>query len=108
MNRGIKVFNSLFEDEQDVIEAPKPNNSFRDAALIAARNEFLFYRFYFKSRIERKFYHDCIKELSTEVFLTKITLQKLIQANGETILQIKKQAPDKKSLQNKFPWVVWN
>ncbi len=108
MERGIRLFNSLFEDEQTIVEATKPQNCIRDAQLIAERNDFLFHRFYYKSKMLRRLYPDCIKELSREVWLTKITLQKLIQANGDAILQIKKQAPTVKDLQKKFPWIIWD
>ncbi len=106
--RGIGVFNALLFDEEDSIAtltSTIPNG--RNPQLIASRDNFLLHRFYFKTKIQRKIYGDALKELSNEVWLSKLMIQKIIQAKADNILMIKKQQPTVKVLRDVWPHIVW-
>ena len=112
--RGIKVFNTLLFDDSAVATLPKPEISGRDPELIAKRDELILCRFYYKSKVQRKIYDDVLLELRTEFFLSKVMLQKIIQAKAEIALLIKKEYSSlpalsiKKEFQKKIPFIVWD
>lgn len=114
LQRGISVFNRLLFDDTEVATLPKPKTKGRDAELIAKRDILLLFRFYYKSKVQRKIYDDVLTELEDEVFLSKVMLQKIIQSKAEIALLIKKQysslaAPSiKREFQKKFPFIIWD
>ena len=79
----------------------------RNPQLIAARDNFLCHRFYWKSKIERMPYMDAIAELSSEVWLSKLQIQKILQSKADDVLLIKKQAPPAKELLACWPHIKW-
>ena len=112
--RGIGVFHTLLFDEGAIATLPKPETKGRDPELIAKRDELLLFRFYYKSKVQRKIYDDVLTELEGEVFLSKVMLQKIIQSKAETALLIKKEYSSlaplsiRREFQKKFPFVVWD
>jgi hypothetical protein len=108
-NTGIKIYNKLlFDDEPTVMEPPTLIQHGRSKQLIANRDTYLLYRFYYKSRVQRMVFYDCLKDLSDEVFISKMQIQKILLAKGDDILMIKKEAPTVKFLKEKYPHVIWN
>ena len=113
VRRGISVFNTLLFDEANTDTLPKPETKGRDPQLILKRDELLIYRFYFKSKVQRKLYDDVLSELECEVFLSKVMLQKIIQSKSEIAFQIKKHYSSlnpvaiRREFQKKFPFIVW-
>lgn len=106
VRRGIRLYQSLlFEDTGNT--TPKKESKGRSADLITKRDNLLLHRFYFKSKIERKIYDDVIQELEAELHISKVMIQKIIQAKGELLLAIKQNGITKSDLKQKFPWVVW-
>lgn len=108
IQRGISVFNALLFDEEapaTSITTAIPNG--RNPELIAKRDNFLLHRFYFKTKLQRKIYCDALKELSEEIWLSKLMIQKIIQAKADNILMIKKQQPSVKVLREVWPHINW-
>lgn len=107
VQRGIRVFNQLLFEEDTQPALPKRKYSYRHPELIAARDRFLIHRFYYKSKIEQKFYQDAIKELEKELYLSKIMIQKIIQAKADDALLLKKQQITVKQLKEEWPHINW-
>ena len=106
--RGIRLYNSvLFEDEYPQQEQPSAKPIGRNPQLIIQRDDFLCHRFFFKTKIQRKIYLDALEELSRETWLSSFHIQKLLQANSDAVLLIKKQAPTIKALREKWPHIIW-
>ena len=95
VQRGIRVFNQLLFEEDTQPALPKRKYSYRHPELIAARDRFLIHRFYYKSKIEQKFY------------LSKIMIQKIIQAKADDALLLKKQQITVKQLKEEWPHINW-
>lgn len=106
VRRGITVFNSLLFDEE-AATPPKPESRGRDKYLLAKRDEFLVHRAYYKSKLQRKLYEDVLAELESEVFLSRLQIQRIIMAKSDDMMLLKKQQLNKHDLQRKFPWVSW-
>ena len=109
-NTGIRLYNSLLFDDEAVSpqELPSLLKHGRDPKLVTERDTFLLYRFFFKSRIQRKIFDDALGELKAEVFLSKTMIQKILLSKSDEILLIKKAAPTPKELRDKYPHIVWN
>lgn len=104
--RSSHIYNSLLFSS----DSNKPSAKAvcrRDPVLIGRRNNFLCYRFYYKSKVERKLYTDIIEELQKEVYLSAVQITKLINASGEEILRIKKEQPTIQALKKLYPHVIW-
>jgi hypothetical protein len=106
VRRGLRIYQSLLFEESSTA-TPKKESKGRSAELIEKRDDLLLHRFYFKSKIERKIYEDALRELEAELHISKVMIQKIIQAKGEVLLTIKQQGVNKAELKQKFPWVVW-
>lgn len=110
--RGLQVFNQMLFD--DASERPARVSKGRDKQLIEKRDELLLYRFFYKSKIQRKIYDDVLAELELEVFLSPTMMQKIIQAKSTQALRIKKECQGlqisavRKAFANKFPFINWD
>ncbi len=107
INRGVSVFNALLFEEPVNTQSSDKREQGRSAELIDQRDRFLIYRFYFKAKIQRKIYNDAIVELIPEVYLSKISIQKIIQAHADEILKLKQNPPTLKDLQKEYPHINW-
>lgn len=105
--RGLSIYNALLFPESSPSEKPASPSIGRSPELINKRDEFLLHRFYFKTKIERKAYPDVFDELSEEVYLSKIQIQKIISAKIDDILRIKSSKPDIKDLRSRWPHINW-
>lgn len=108
IQRGVRLYNALLFNELDIVTLPKPEHSGRDPQLIENRNQFLFYRYYFKTAIQRKQYIDVCRELSNETFLSQIRIKEILQDNTESVLLLKKQKPQPKELAKLYPHINWH
>lgn len=108
VTRGIRLHESLLEKpdlpQTGVVQKKSVG---RSQELIQCRNEALLHRFYFKSKVQRKIYPDILNELTEEFYISGIQIGKLLQSNGDRILELKKQAPDVVILKRKFPYMSW-
>lgn len=107
LQRGIKVLHSLLADEAQDAVLPKAERRGRNPRLISARDTALLYRFYFKSKIERKLYPDSVAELVAEFHLSQVMIQKIIQAKAEELMNIKREQPTVKKLKERYVHLVW-
>lgn len=107
LQRGISVLHSLLSDETEAAVGDKSDRKGRNPKLIVARDTSLLYRFYFKSKIERKLYPDSVAELVKEFHLSQVMIQKIIQAKTDELMLIKKEQPSVKSLKEKYSHLVW-
>ena len=108
VQRGISLHNALlFEDETLTSLVDKKENRGRSASLISQRNNFVFHRFFFKSKIERKVYPDILKELEAETYISTITLAEIIQDNASEIRALKTNPPTLEYLQHEWPHINW-
>ncbi len=107
IQRGIRLFNQVLFEESEIATLPKPEHNGRDPQLIAARDNFLLHRFYYKSKVQRKIYNDTLVELSQETWLSKLQIQKIIQSKAEDVLLIKKNAPSVKQLKEQWSHIQW-
>jgi hypothetical protein len=103
--RGLRLYQSILFDETTPVEVKESKG--RSALLIEKRDNLLLHRFYYKSKIERKIFEDALAELETEMHISKVMIQKIIQAKSEVLMAIKRQSITKAELKQKFPWVVW-
>jgi len=106
-NIGVRLHGALLTESKEKIHEPQPKLRGRSAELISKRNEALFYRFYFKTKLEKKFYNEVVAELQTEFYISCIMIQKLLQANSDRILALKKEALTGTILKKKFPYLNW-
>lgn len=106
-HRGITILHTLLSEETEApVQAP-PERKGRNPKLIVTRDTNLLYRFYFKSKMERKLYPDSVAELAREFHLSSAMIQKIIQAKANELMLIKKEAPDANTLKEKYPYLVW-
>ena len=104
--RGIRLYNAvLFEGLPDA--PPKQEKKGRNKNLIERRNEFLFHRYCYLSKIKQLTMPLVYSQLETELFLSTITIVEILEANAQTILLIKKQMPTVKDLREKWPTIMW-
>ncbi|BAV09387.1 hypothetical protein SAMN05421788_101824 [Filimonas lacunae] len=106
-HRGISVLHSLLAEESEPSATGTSERKGRNPALIQTRNTNLLYRFYYKSKVERKLYPDSVSELVKEFHLSAVMIQKIIQAKTDELMLIKKEQPSVKSLKEKYPHMVW-
>jgi hypothetical protein len=106
--RGIRLYDQLLliEEETPVVSMTAQQIG-RSPELIAARDNFLLHRFYFKVRLQRKNRVDTIDELQKETYLSKTMIGKILQAKADNILLIKKQEPSVELLKEAWPHIIW-
>jgi hypothetical protein len=105
--RGIATYKMLLFNDNVVEETLSEPRGGRSPLLIESRDEFLLHRVYFKSSIQRKLYSDVLNEMETEVYLSKMMLQKIIAGKTDALLLIKRNKPSLKELKEKWPHIVW-
>lgn len=105
--RGIGVFNSLLFEDDATTTLVRPEHKGRCPELIEKRDELLLYRFYYKSKIQRRIYDDVLDALEAEFFISQTMIKKIIQSKSELVLQIKRQQPDVTALKKRWPHIVW-
>lgn len=105
--RGLSIYNNLLFTDNTQEDKPSSPSIGRSPELISKRDEFLLHRFYWKTKVERKVYPDVFQELSEELWLSKIQIQKIITSKIDEVLRIKNSKPDVKDLRSKWPHIIW-
>lgn len=107
MARGSATFNSLFGDLTPT--QTETLNKGRDAALHAARNEFLLDRYFYYGHYTDKRMDAILKTMSeTEVFLSERRIYDIVMENLPYLKQLRQAPPSIKDLQRKYPHIVWD
>ncbi|TAN18813.1 MAG: hypothetical protein EPN37_04435 [Chitinophagaceae bacterium] len=100
----------LFNDfiETDVSTAlSEPGGKGRSAELIDLRNECMMYRYYYLIRIKKFQYLDSLEELSRQFHISVSTVIYQFQKNDVQLRKVMNENASIKTLQNKYPWLLW-
>jgi hypothetical protein len=104
--RGIlTLFNDIYAPEQDD-NATRARKG-RSEHHISLRNECLVDRYYFHAKFSEKRYDIILKILSTEFFLSEVTIPEIIGENTTQLHNLKKDQPKKQLFIKKWPHLVW-
>jgi hypothetical protein len=103
MSRGVVVYKRLF-NEMPIKEAGKKKG--RDKNLIDERNECLFCRFYFYSKLCRLRFEDVIEILSNEFFLSSGRVAMIIQNSSHSTFTNFENWQEK-DFQKKYQFLNW-
>lgn len=106
MAKGLYLFNDLVP--ADLL--PEKQQKGRSKTLISRRDELLLDRLYHFKKVFPWDYEYVLKILSTEFFLTELTIPQVTQKPGNTlyIRGIQLKQPDQTELQKKWPHLVWD
>lgn len=104
--RGIRTYNELLLEEESTT-LPKQKKGGRSVQKIENRNNFLFHRFYYYTKLQGKNYPNTLQDLANETWLTTTTVGEIIQDNSNKILLIKKAAPTIKQLKQLWQHIEW-
>ncbi len=110
---NIRGSNTLFKD---IFELPQPEKSRkgRSETLYSQRNECLLDRYFYYGYTTGNRFDIIIKTLSSEFWLSEITIPELIEKNYDKLTQVKKEYREldplslKIQLQQKWPHLVWH
>lgn len=72
------------------------------------RNDCLLDRYYLYGKFYGLRYELIIKQLSKEFFLSEITIPQIIEDNFEKLTAVKKAAPNREQLIEKWPHLNWH
>lgn len=108
-HRGtLKLFKDIFTDEEENQERIEETISKgRSKTLNSKRNECLLDRYFFYGKYSGKRYDLILEMLSTEFFLSEVTIPKIVDENLDKLIELKKEKPEKSFFQNKWPHLVW-
>ena len=104
--RGTRIIDSVFNDASYQVENKIKRKVCRDPELINKRNEALLHRYYFWA-LKNIRYEQVLKILSNEFYLSNITITKILSAQIDRLLQIKKQKPAIHDLKKLYPYLNW-
>ena len=79
----------------------------RSAKLHADRNECLVARYFYKCHFTEIRYNIIIDQLSKEFFISPVTIPEVLSEYAPKLHALKKQNPDKRYFQQKWPHLVW-
>jgi hypothetical protein len=100
--RGKKLFKTTFKEK-----AQEQGSRGRNVNLIARRNYCLLDRYFYYGHYTDKRFDAIIENLCTEFFLSKRTLQDIIDANETYLLELKKKKPRLSLLEMRWPHMKW-
>lgn len=104
MKRGSRFFVDFTNDGKD----KKPGSKGRSVHLLEIRNEKIFYRYYYHSRIRLLKYDTVLKELVNDFDLAEETIIRIISENTKRISEIGAQKPNRGQLKKKYPNFCWS
>jgi hypothetical protein len=105
--RGSQLYNSLLFQEAPVLTVVKPERKGRSEHLINRRNELIAARYWFYVKIQRKNYMDCLEALEQEMFLSQLTLTRIVTSMTDQLKTYQKQPPEVKVFAKEYPFLVW-
>ena len=104
MSRGSNtLFADIFENAKPVEKQRKG----RSSTLIAQRNECLIDRYYYYGKFHNSRYSFILKTLSTEFFISEVTIPEVIDDNFNLLSQLKTLQPNTKYFKDKWPFLQW-
>lgn len=104
MPRGTnKNFADIFEDE---LAKPKKHKG-RGRELHNKRNECLIDRYYYYGKFEKLRYSIILETLSTQFFISHITISEIIDDNYQQLLDLKKKEPSIVYFKKKWLHLNW-
>jgi len=105
MKRGSRFFVEFLRDKETIEKVFKKG---RNAHLIEKRNEKLFHRYYYHSRIRHLNYETVLLELANDFDLSQSTLVQIIEFNTQRIKEIGDRKLTRQKLKNLFPSFSWS
>lgn len=100
------VYTSLFP--QEVSEVPEaPERKGRSEDLLLKRNLLLVSRYYYYVRLRGFQYHNALKQLEKELFLTERTITNILMGERAFLNELKKHTSDVFVFRKKYPFMVW-
>jgi len=105
MKRGSRFFVEFLRDKETIEKVFKNG---RNAHLIEKRNEKLFHRYYYHSRIRHLNYETVLLELANDFDLSQSTLVQIIEFNTQRIKEIGDRKLTRQKLKNLFPSFSWS
>ena len=103
MKRGNKQFKTIFSGEQP----GKGQRRGRNNELLEKRNACLLARYYYYGHFTEKRYDAIIQHLSTEFFLSPVTIQDLVQDHVNYLHELKQLNPRRAYFESQWPHLVW-
>lgn len=79
----------------------------RSEKLKKEQNELIVCRYWYYMKLIRKNYPDTLTELEKEMFLSQLTLIRIIQASHEQLKQFQDEKPGISLFKKKYPFLVW-
>lgn len=107
VQRGIAVYNALLFDDQPSTTHTTEKANGRNPELIAARDNYLLHRLYFKTKLQRLNYLDAVQEIADETWLSTLQVQKIIQSKADDVLKIKHDKTSVQDMRKKWPHIQW-
>lgn len=102
MARGSNtLFSDIFED------APVKPFQRKGRELNAKRNECLVDRYYYYGKFEQWRYSYILDTLSTQFFISTITIAEAIEDNFDQLAALKRDKPQPAYFKKKYPHLVW-
>lgn len=98
--------NTLFADIFEK-ETPSKTKKGRNPILIAQRNDCLIDRYYYYGKFHNSRYSFIIETLSTEFFISEVTIPDVINDNFNKLSELKKLQPSQKYFKDKWPHMMW-
>jgi hypothetical protein len=108
MLRGSQLYNSLLFEQSPVLTVVKPERKGRSEALISKRNELIAARYWFYVKIKRLNYVDVLTALEDEVFLSQITLARVVASSMDILKKYQEEKPTAKHFAKEFPFMNWD
>lgn len=109
MKRGGNFFNEMAEESKPAKAAKKRGEGRgRSPELIARRNDKVFCRYYYFSRIIKLKYELVLEALISDFDLTESTLIQIIEQNTSAIAELKTNNVTREQLKAKYPSFYWN
>jgi ferric iron reductase protein FhuF len=108
MARGaIKQFSKIFEENDDQHKNQSKQKG-RSKQLHNKRNECLVDRYYYYGKLEERQRLKILESLSSQFFISIVTIPELIDENYEYLVKLKKMQPNKEYFKKKWPHLVWS
>ena len=104
MKKGSRFFAEFSNIENEV----KKRNLGRSSELLKIRDEKIFHRYYYHSRILQLKYEQVLKALSNEFDLSEAMLIKIVAKNTIRVKEIGDNKLTRQQLRKLYPFLSWN
>jgi len=103
--RGSRLFLEITKEDR---EKQQPGRKGRSEQLLEQRNEKLFYRYYYYSRLLHYGYEQMLKQLQKEFDLTERSLNLYLSIHAERLKEVNAEKKTVKQLKQMWPHFNWN